>query len=149
MKPKKNNNNNNNYFSQNIQKYGQDFLKYKNARDLEFDALKIFRELARERIDISKYGGYFLNSQFLNSCILAAERKYIHHNISWTGVNAFVLTNPQAQSDINVMSVLNEHKNSTEAYNIILNILNIIRATGDPNHLYSLVNQLKRFRNAL
>ena len=51
----KNNNNKrkgNDYFSQAIQQFGENFLAYKTARDLEMDAVKIFRGLARGNINI-------------------------------------------------------------------------------------------------
>lgn len=143
------NNNNNNYFTQNIQKFGKDFLLYKNAKELEQESNKIFRELARGRVDLEKHGHYFLNQQFLESCIVNAYNKYTYHNISFTGINYFVINQPGAGQDMNIITVLEQHRRSAEAYCIILQTLNTIKSTYDYSYLYGLYDKLKNYRNYL
>lgn len=139
----------NDYFTMNIQQYGENFLEFKNARDLEMESIRIFRGLARGQIDIDKYGHYFLDGQLLSSCIQAAFSKKIYFDISYTGV--FKLHESIFASgdtpDPNILMVLDHHKKSSEAYKIILDGLNNIRATNNVNYLVCLVDSLSAFRN--
>lgn len=145
----KKNNNNNNYFSQNIQKFGEDFLVLKNARQLEFDAIKVFREMSQNKINIDKYGHYFLEQQFLDSLIKAANTKYIYHNISYTAISMVTSQDPRFAQDQNVLIVLDQHKRSFYAYQLILTVLNNVRATYDYSYIYALSDQLRQYRNDL
>lgn len=139
----------NDYFSQNIQQYGENFLQYKNARELEIDSIKVFRGLARGSINIDRYGCYFLDPQFLNACIQAAYSKLVYYTVSFNGVNLlkdsiFASGNTP---DPNIIMVLDNHKKCSEAYNIILSNLYNIKNTGDVNYLVCLANSLSDYRN--
>lgn len=139
----------NDYFTQSIQQYGENFLQYKNARDLEMDAIKVFRGLARGNINIDRYGCYFLEPQFLNACVQAAYSKWTYFKISYEGVN-LLKDNIFASGmtpDPNIIMILDHHKKSAEAYNIILAGLNNIRSTGDINYIFCLANNLSDFKN--
>lgn len=139
----------NDYFSQSIQQYGENFLQYKNARDLEMDSIKVFRGLARGNINIDRYGCYFLEPQFLNACIQAAYSKLVYFNISFSGVNYYkdAIFASGNTPDPNIIMVLDHHKKCSEAYKIILDNLNNIRSTGDINYLVCLANSLSDYRN--
>lgn len=143
---KKNNNNQSNYFTQNIKQYGENFLKYKTPKDIEYDCIKIFRELAKGRIDIPKCGPYFLDAQFLESCLHGAIQKYNYHNVSFNGINCMVTMNQNLLNDNTTMGILSDHKKSVTAYNLIITILNNIKLTGDFTYLFTLVNQLQPFK---
>ena len=147
----KNNNKkkNNDYFSQAIQQFGENFLAYKTARDLEMDAVKIFRGLARGNINIDRYGCYFLDQQLLHACLQTAYSKSTLYNISYAGVNMLkdsIFASGQTP-DINIITILDYHKKSAEAYNIILNGLNNVSNTGDINYLICMANSLADYRN--
>lgn len=145
----KKNNNNNNYFSQNIQKFGKDFLNYKTPRDIEFESGKIFREISQGKIDIAKYGQYFLNQQFLESCIASANNKFMFHNISFTGLNFMIINDINAAQDMSVLAVTDQHRRSAEAYYIILQVLNTVKVTYDYSYLFGLYDQIRNYRNYL
>lgn len=139
----------NDYFTQSIQQYGENFLQYKNARDLEMDAIKVFRGLARGNINIDRYGCYFLEPQFLNACVQAAYSKLTYFKISYDGVN-LLKDNIFASGrtpDPNIIMILDHHKKSAEAYNIILTGLYNIRNTNDINYLFCLANSLSDYKN--
>lgn len=139
----------NDYFTQSIQQYGENFLQYKNARDLEMDAIKVFRGLARGNINIDRYGCYFLEPQFLNACVQAAYSKYVYFKISQDGVNLLndTIYASGVTPDPNIIMILDHHKKSAEAYNIILAGLNNIRTTNDINYLFCLANSLSDYKN--
>ncbi len=145
---KGNNKNQNNYFTQNIRERGEDFIYYKNSRDLQNDALKIFRELARGQIDISKYGKYFLDPQFLASCVQAAQNKYSYHAISQTGVDMYIsqIMNTGSMPDSITIGVKEDHKRKAEAYGLIYESLCNISYTYDINNLYVLVSKLQNYK---
>lgn len=139
----------NDYFSQNIQQYGENFLQYKNARDLEMDSIKVFRGLARGNINIDRYGCYFLDPQFLNACIQTAYSKKVYFGISYDGVNYYkdAIFASGYTPDPNIIMILDHHKKCLEAYTIIYDNLQNIRNTGDVNYLVCLANSLADYRN--
>lgn len=145
---KKGNKNQNNYFIQNIREKGKDFIHYKNPRELQNDALKIFRELARGQINIEDHGMYFLDPQFLASCVYAAESKYQYHAISQTGVDMYItqIMNSGSMPDSIVVGVKEDHKRKAEAYGLIYQSLCSISYTYDINSLYVLVSKLQNYK---
>ena len=143
-----NNKNQNNYFTQNIREKGEDFIHYKSPRDLQNDALKIFRELARGQIDISKHGKYFLDPQFLASCVQAAQSKYQYHAISQTGVDMYItqIMSKGSMPDDITIGVKEDHKRKAEAYGLIYQSLCSISYTYDINSLFVLVSKLQNYK---
>lgn len=152
MAIKNNNNNkkkNNDYFSQSIQQYGENFLAYKNARDLEMDAIKIFRGLARGNINIDRYGCYFLDQQLMQACLTTAYSKLMLFRISFDGVsllNDKIFASGQTP-DVSVITIMDYHKKSKEAYEILYNGLLNTSNTGDINYLLCMTNLLNDYRN--
>lgn len=152
MKPnnKKGNNNKqqNNYFTQGIRERGEDFIQYKSPRDLQNDALRIFREIARGQIDLERHGNYFLAPQFLESCLQAAWNKYSFHSISATGVDMLITNymNSGMMPDDNVIGVKEQHKRTAEAYCIIYQTLCTLRTSGDLSNLFVLVSKLQNYK---
>lgn len=148
----KNNNNkkkNNDYFSQAVQQYGENFLAYKSARDLEMDAIKIFRGLARGNINIDRYGCYFLDQQLMHACLQTAYSKLMLYKVSFDGVNLLkdsIFASGQTP-DTTVITILDYHKKCKEAYEIIYNGLLNVSNTGDINYLLCMANVLADFRN--
>lgn len=139
----------NNVFTQGIQQGGPNFLDEKNSRELEMDAIRVFRSLARGQVDITAHGHYFLHEAFLNSCISAANSKLIFHNISFTGVQSLMndIRNQGQIPDSNIIVVLDHHKKCAEAYNIIYSNLNHIVATRNINYLVCMADMLESYRN--
>ena len=137
------------YFSNNINRSGENFLESKNSRDLYFDAPNIFRQLASGRIDLERYGHFFLDVPFLTGCIETARQKALYHQVSYNGIYFMCCNMPVVSNDY--MKVLESHRNSYMAYNLIHYYLSCIQSTGCINYLYMLKDQLssKIFANAI
>ena len=144
MKGQKNSNRRSNYFQQNVQKFGENFISRKNPAELELDAIRIFRDIARGNIDVQKDGPYFLDTQFLESCLTAANLKLNLHTTNYNGV--LMLVNNNLGSSM-TMSILEYNKRCMEAYTIIYNHLMNIKATKDINYLTTMVGNLRNYRN--
>ena len=138
--------NNNNYFSQNIKEYGEDFLKFKNPRTLEIESNKIFRDLAKNSVQINKYGNYFLDKDFIMILIKQANKKYIYYNVCYNGIYTMAHLQPQVAQDKDVLGTLESINRSRSAYEILINCFIAIQNTGDYKNLYSLSSQLNQFR---
>lgn len=140
--------NNNGYFQQNIQKFGENFLDYKNAKNLEFEANKIFKDLAKQIINLDKHGHYFLDQQFLYSLLKTAHDKFLYHNVSYTGVQLLVQqTNMRGETvSSNIIFVLEKHRKAAEAYQLIITHLEMLKTSKDLNYVYVLANNLYNYR---
>lgn len=77
---------NRNYFTQQIQKGGENFLNSKTPRDLSNDAERIFRDLVRGNIDVRQYSGFLLNPSLLETLITKAGTQYNY----WWGIRTAV-----------------------------------------------------------
>lgn len=143
------NTNGRDFFSQSKKQYGDDFLRYMNARDLQLKAPQIFRQMAKGQINVVENGKYFLDRTFLEACMIAANSKYVLHSISRDGVDLLIKNmisnNAQITNDMN--AVFDFHLRSAEAYGEILNALNIINNTMTTDCLLPLVSRLANYRN--
>lgn len=145
-----------NYFAQEIQKKGENFLEGKTSKDMQWDAQRVFRDLARGNVNIDQYYIYFLEVQFLDNCIKFAYDKMTEHNYCFMGTNLLftqlgctnqMMCQPQQMNEL--LAVVNKHKRSYEAYSMIFTSLNNLKLCGDPAILKVLSNNLKNYRNAL
>ena len=137
------------FFSQAKKQYGEDFLRYINARDLQFKAPLIFRQMSKGQINVVENGHYFLDPVFLEACMIAANSKLSLHSISRDGVDLLarnlINSNMQISNDVN--AVLDFHTRASEAYGEILNALNSINNTMNTDCLLPLVSKLNNYRN--
>jgi len=132
----------NNFFTQNIERYGENFLDFINARDIQNQSINIFRSIAKGRINIDKYGHYFTFSQFLEPCIESAKMKYMLYSISYQALCYYSNSVTNAQ----VISILDYHQKCFEAYSIILQELTNIKVDKDISHLYIMASNLSRYK---
>ena len=137
-------NNNNNYFAQNIQRFGENFINQKSPRDIQFDSIRLFRDIAKQNIDFNKYGEYFLNDMFMNNIMVGANSKYQLFKTNYDGV---LLLSQQQPNDSIIMSVLENNRRCRDAYANIINALNMFRATQNINVLFQLSSILRDYRN--
>lgn len=137
-----------NYFTQNIQKAGEEFLAFKNARDFEREAPMIFRQLARRQIDLSKYGHYFLEKQFLESCINVASKKVMFHSTSANGIFFHIdyLNRTNSYVDPYEVEVYKSHYETSEAYSVVYRNLVALRDSENLGYLKTLANILSTNR---
>ena len=148
---KNNNNNNSNYFSQMIAQKGENFLDTLTAKDIQFAAVRIFRDLARGRIDISKYGEYFLNRNFTMLLIEEAQRQYNIFEISSIAVQNFIAYNSIAGgiNNSSINQAYNYQANCRIAYGIILDGLKAVLNTQNPAVLIITIQNLKQYKNSI
>jgi len=137
-----------NYFTQNIQKFGEEFLLFKNSKDFEREAPIIFRQLARRQIDLGRYGHYFLEKQFLESCINVANQKVLFHSASATGLFFYIdnMNKANLYIDPYYLVVHKSHSETAQAYNVVQSNLTMLRDTENLNHLKVLANILSTNR---
>lgn len=147
----KNNNKNNssNFFTNIIKEKGEDFISQLSVRDMQYNAVKIFKDLARCNIDISKYGKYFCEYQFNRSLFVVAQEKFTYFSISCQGVYLLIqnIVNSGNQVSQEVQIVYEKHKKSMEVYSIIMEGLNNVLYTGNPECLFPMINILSKYRN--
>lgn len=141
----KNNRRENNFFTRNIERFGDKFLEHINANDVQNASISIFRELAKGRVNIDKYGHYFTYNQLLDPCIESARIKLTLYSISYRGVSLLSM-DPNSATTPEVVSVMDYHKKCFEAYTIILQQLNNIKIDKDVSHLYVMINALSRYK---
>lgn len=132
-----------NFFQQNINRLGPNFLDSYPLDKLKLDVVKVFRELARGNIDIDTYGKYFYNPKFLESCISTAAQKNHFHQVSAEGVYQLILQNAQIY---NLNDIFEQHKNTANAYGLILMKLEEFKKFGDLICLHELVLNLAKYR---
>ena len=140
------NNNQPNYFKQNIQKYGKDFIDKMNARDMQVNTVRVFRDLARGNINPKTEGEYFLNPQFMDACLVAAHSKLVMHSTHYNGVSMLIQNmGPSATQEM--YQVADYDKRCMDAYTTIMSGLQAIQATGNVEYLYTMANNLRNYRN--
>lgn len=145
----KKNNNNNNFFSNMIREKGEDFISCMPVRDIMWNAKKIFKELSRCNIDVSKYGVYFLNQQFNRGLYAAAQQQYTESSISFAGVNMLLQQTMQQYGQVNpeIQIVCESHRRTMEVYSIIMDTLDKVLYYQNYELLFPLINVLSNYRN--
>lgn len=134
----------NNYFERNIKNLGPNFLQTKNAMNLQFEAIMMFRDLVRGRIDVREYEEYFRDPQFLDSCIHAASQKQTFYSISFAGVSLYA---NQGSSDPMILAVLDYHQKAAAGYQLLHQGLEAFKLTGQIELLLPIAGQLRNYRD--
>lgn len=114
-----------NYFTNNIERFGDNFIEQFDAKKLRMDARRVFSDIAFGRIDYDKYWQYFTNSLFINALIDVANTEYIIHNTSYMAMDCYARqygTNPQFSA------VMTYHRRNAEAHSILLQAFMNIRS---------------------
>ena len=133
-----------NYFTQNIQRMGEEFLMLKNSKDFQREAPNIFRQLARRQIDLEMYGHFFLEKQFLESCINVANEQILMNKAISIGLGYYVdsMTYMNGGVDPYFLTILKMYRDKCEAYTIIHQHLCLLRDSGNINYIKSLASVL-------
>lgn len=138
----------NNFFTKSIQKYGEDFLSKMNAKEMQNGAISLFRDIAKGRVDLGKYGHYFLINQFVDNCLVEAYAKLAYHSTNFTALNWFIAQNQANIQDLETnLQVLESDRRSTQAYECIITNLQALKFSQDLNYLYVMSNNLRYLRN--
>lgn len=145
----RNNNNKNqrkpsNYFINNIERTGENFLDFKNSKDIYYDCPTIFRQLGQRKIELDKYGHFFFDIHFLEGCITACKQKEQFYGISYNATYQMVMsyTNNNMETPAEITSVMETHMNAWKAYSTISYYLQGMRNTGNFQYLYRLADIL-------
>jgi len=154
MKPNYNNNNRNNnrkrnnYFTQNIQRDGEYFIEKKMIQQLQNDAIRIFRELAKGDIDVNEYYGYLAHptlSKVLNDAAIYNLIKYTEV-LSALDFKIAAMSSYQQQVPQETINIREEYRCKHEVYNAIYyNIQNFI-ITKDANFIIAMIDQTRKYR---
>ena len=138
-----------NWFEQQVERFGSDFIHSIRADEAQKGAVKVFGDLARGNVNISTEGGYFLDPQFLENCIIAANSKQVFYKYLYEGLNASVRENPNTANDQSFQAVYRNISNSLSAFSYIYQALHGIKETGNLQYLYTLVSQLAPYKYVL
>jgi len=120
---KRNTGRSHNYFEFEKNKNGENFMKNKNAKDFMYAAERLFRELAKGKIDVVYYNEYFSDPLLIEACILKADELYRLHFISYMGVKNLIESNQikRIQFDLDLYSsIAEDHRLKSELYYILL-----------------------------
>lgn len=145
MKQKKKNKPN--YFAQAIQRGGTDFIDNTNIQQLQNDASKILRELARGNIDPNQYYNYLANDRLAYALSNVAYQNLIHYNeiyySLWFRVD-YLQRNNQPLSQY-LVQLMQEYSWKTRVYDIIYSHIEAFRATKDISHIISMVSKISYY----
>lgn len=135
-----------NYFEFNIKRGGVDFLKRKNAQFLQYDAFRIFRDIAKGDLDVREYEEYLSDHQLLETLVLVANQKHQFHYVSYMGIQA--LSNDLNFCNNPMIPITSEfHMKTAEVYNIIYLAFLTYRDTGQIDYLLPMAGQLRNYRD--
>ena len=137
------------WFEQQAERFGSDFINTIRSDEAQKGAIKVFSDLAYGNVNIPNEGSYFLNQQFLDNCIVAANSKRVYYSYLFSGLNALTASDPAVGNDNNFQATYRIIRGNFEAYSIILNSLHMIRDSGNIQILYSLTNQLAPYKYIL
>lgn len=115
-----------NYFSDNIQRNGENFLQQFDAKKLRNDARRIVMDIAFGNIDFDEYGIYFSDPQLINALIDVVYTKLVIHSTSFNGLD--FMSKSVSSSDIE--NIKRYHRRLAEAYQLFYDYFTSIKASG-------------------
>lgn len=115
-----------NYFSDNIQRNGENFLQQFDAKKLRNDARRIIMDIAFGNIDFDEYGIYFSDPQLINALIDVVYTKLVIHGTSFNGLDYMSknITSPDVEN------IKRYHRRLMEAYQLFYDYFNTIKSSG-------------------
>lgn len=122
----------NNYFTSKLREYNGDanFTKYLRPEDIQRSAKdRILKEMARGRIDYTKYGKYFTeDSKFLENVYIVAKTEYENSSAILLALKFYDLSCP---GNLLVVRNLYRYNNINYMYSVLASRLGRLRETGD------------------
>lgn len=150
---KHNNNQNNNYFTNQLQrlqgKNTENFLDTLNARDLQLDAIRIIRDLTRNRIKVEDFAQYFYDVRLKEALYEASLTKANLYSISAIGVELYLNTPAVAGNQLlfnTTTQVLDFHKKSASAWSMIHEIIIAFNNSNNIEYLKTIYSTLYKNR---
>lgn len=131
---KKSKRNNNGYFSQNIKKFGKDFIKNKRDDEIKRDISRIFKDVAFSAGQTGSYGEFFLDKRFVTALYQEASSRCMEYEYTSKGLVAYMneeaknsSVDPRTEKEISEM--IQTKSKLAVAYGIISQGLNNILNT--------------------
>lgn len=116
-----------------------------NGISMQRYAMKVFRDIAKGKIDINAEMNIFSNSVFIDNALMSVFNELTEAQIHVNAINIAYY----GSQDPQILSVLKKDTKKIQAYTLIFNCLQQIKAYNDPTFLYMLGNRLPEFRNYL
>ena len=139
----------NNYFTQALQRNNNNFDQFiDNARidQLQNDSVRIFRDLARNRIDVMQCEQYLSNDKLIQILEQEAWKTLIHNTEVFNSIDYRIhgMEYNQQQIDPYLISLRDEWRCRQEVYNIIYYNIQNFKVTKDINFILALSSQIGR-----
>jgi hypothetical protein len=144
-----NNNNQNNYFVSMQRRFNrEDFIVCLKPEQIQRSAKeRIFREMVRGQIDYSVYGGYFLDSKFLENLLIAADNELRNNSCVAEALGYYDMH--VCPGSALVISNKTRYEQLRYIYSILCSRLNALKLTGDIGTLIDIQYVLADFRNVM
>lgn len=138
-----------NYFQNNMNMFGEEFLRRKTPLDIQKDAKKIFSDLAYGNIDIQRDAKFFTDVNFLINLRIVAYDNYKYHAFTLNGMKQIINQSQVNQIEEYFVRVCEIHERCASAYSIIIHYLdNILQDKGATINLTEMVKELQYYRTA-
>lgn len=115
-----------NYFSDNIQKNGENFLQQFDAKKLRNDSRRIIMDIAFGNIDFDDYGIYFSDPQLISALIDVVYTKLVIHRTSYNALE--YMSREVSNSDIE--NIKRYHRRLVEAYQLFYDYFTAVEMSG-------------------
>jgi hypothetical protein len=142
------NKSNNNYFTRAAQQGGKDFIETTNIEQLQRDAVKIFRDLAANRIDVQRCQEYLTNDRLAGVLEQQAYITSIYNTEIYNSIDYRIRGmewNHQIVSSY-LMSLRDEWACREAVYQIIYSKLQEFKVTKDVNVILSMIYEIRKNR---
>ena len=135
-----------NYFSQSIEKMGENFLAQKTTDMIRRDAKnRIFKDIVNGSIDYTKYGRYFMDSRFLNQLISTAEEELNIHRVQRMALEFYDFSFPGYPL---VIELVKRERVIEYVLDMIYNYLKLVRDSNfDVGYLPQLTMKICKYKN--
>lgn len=138
----------NNYFTQSIQRDGEDFIEKANPQKLKNDATRIFRDLAKGAVVVEDYYQYLANDKLLNAMEQVALGQFAKYSEVLNCINYKIgAVNHYGQSISNELSsIAQEYGWKVFVYEKIYYNLQNFKVTKDINYIIAMISQISNSR---
>lgn len=137
----------NNYFTQNVQRNGENFLAEARPEQLSRDAIRIFREMTQGKINYQDCEQYIGDPTMLSTLISVSYNRWVECSYIFESVNYYVTQNAAAgfTVDSGYISVMEKYKSMRDVYAIINCGLQTYFNTRNVGDLISMGNNLNKY----
>lgn len=137
----------NNYFTQQIQRNGDNFLETMRPDQIQRDCIRIFREMILGKIDMVKYAPYMANPSLLTCMINMSYSRYTECNCVATSMEYYVNAYNQNGWTVDPLYIetLDKFRTLSNIFSIINVGLSNFNYSKDPSILLELANSLNKY----